>query len=151
MQLRGVIDRLELDEHGDLVVTDYKTGSVPSEFWEAKSLSGVHIYALLCERMLGKHPGAGAANLPVQARADHRHSHRSVDPRRRTQDIGPAGARSRTTYERDDFHFHPGRLCDWCFVQAVCPAYGGNPIDAAELRGPGTVIAPTLPLVDTPS
>ena len=29
-RLRGVIDRLELDENGELVVTDYKTGSVPS-------------------------------------------------------------------------------------------------------------------------
>ena len=38
------------------MVTDYKTGSVPSELWEAKSLSGVHMYALLCERMLGRRP-----------------------------------------------------------------------------------------------
>ena len=56
VKLRGVIDRLDLDENGDFVVTDYKTGSVPSEHWEMKSLSGVHIYALLCERMLGKRP-----------------------------------------------------------------------------------------------
>src|SRR5882757_2344846 len=55
-RLRGIIDRLELDENGEFVVTDYKTGSVPSEFWEAKSLSGVHMYALLCERMLGRRP-----------------------------------------------------------------------------------------------
>src|SRR5262245_59544260 len=34
VRLRGVIDRLEVDEHGEFVVTDYKTGSVPSEFRE---------------------------------------------------------------------------------------------------------------------
>ena len=55
-RLRGVIDRLELDDDGELVVTDYKTGGVPSERFEGKSLSGVHIYALLCERMLGRRP-----------------------------------------------------------------------------------------------
>ena len=55
-RLRGIIDRLELDENGEFVVTDYKTGSVPSELWEAKSLAGVHMYALLCERMLGRRP-----------------------------------------------------------------------------------------------
>src|SRR3954466_10497828 len=27
--VRGIIDRLELDEHGDLVITDYKTGNAP--------------------------------------------------------------------------------------------------------------------------
>ena len=56
VRLRGVIDRLDLDTDGELVVTDYKTGTVPSEYHEAKSLSGVHIYAMLCERMLGRRP-----------------------------------------------------------------------------------------------
>ena len=31
--LRGIIDRLELDDEGELVVTDYKTGNTPSERW----------------------------------------------------------------------------------------------------------------------
>ena len=54
--LRGIIDRLEIDDDGEFVVTDYKTGSVPSEFAENARLSGVHIYAALCEQMLGKRP-----------------------------------------------------------------------------------------------
>src|SRR5262249_36822443 len=54
--IRGIIDRLELDEHGDLVVTDYKTGSAPSEGWEQQSMAGVHVYSLLCERMFGRRP-----------------------------------------------------------------------------------------------
>ncbi|MCI4354695.1 MAG: PD-(D/E)XK nuclease family protein, partial [Thermoplasmata archaeon] len=56
VRLRGIIDRLELDADGGLVVTDYKTGGVPSERYEGKSLGGVHTYAMLCERMLGKRP-----------------------------------------------------------------------------------------------
>ncbi len=56
VQVRGIIDRLDLDEHGELVVIDYKTGSVPGERFEAKSLAGVHMYALLCEQMLGRRP-----------------------------------------------------------------------------------------------
>jgi len=52
---------------------------------------------------------------------------------------------------RDDFRPHPGRLCDFCTFRPYCPAHGGDPLDAAELRGPGTVIAPTLPLVGTPA
>ena len=54
--VRGIIDRLELDADGELVVTDYKTGSVPGERWEHKSLAGVHIYSLLCEQMFGRRP-----------------------------------------------------------------------------------------------
>src|SRR4029077_5201279 len=53
---RGIIDRLELDADGELVVTDYKTGREPGEGWEQQSLAGVHIYSLLCEKMLGRRP-----------------------------------------------------------------------------------------------
>src|SRR5262249_35084700 len=52
--LRGIIDRLELSPEGDLVITDYKTGATPSELYEHGKLAGVHIYALLCERVVGR-------------------------------------------------------------------------------------------------
>ena len=77
LRVRGIIDRLDLDADGELVVTDYKTGSVPGERYEGKSLAGVHIYAMLCEQMLGRRPAAGAALLPLEARGDHRDAHRS--------------------------------------------------------------------------
>ena len=47
---------------------------------------------------------------------------------------------------RDNFRPNPSRLCDYCTFQPYCPAFGGTPADAAELRGPGTVIAQPLPL-----
>ena len=150
VRLRGVIDRLDLDENGDFVVTDYKTGSVPSEHWEMKSLSGVHIYALLCERMLGKRP------VRVQLYYLSRPEAIIATP----SDQSITGVERRTTAmasaiasscARDDFRPHPGRLCDFCTFRPYCPAHGGNPLDAAELRGPGTVIAPSLPLVSTPA
>ena len=51
-----------------------------------------------------------------------------------------------TACARDDFRPRLSRLCDFCSFRSYCPAFGGDPIDAAELRGPGTVIAPPLPL-----
>jgi putative RecB family exonuclease len=145
-RLRGVIDRLELDADGELVVTDYKTGSVPSEMWEGKSLSGVHIYALLCERNFGKRPAR--VQLYYLSRPEAiiaTTSEQSVTAvERKTVAMASAIA---TACERDDFRPRPGRLCDFCTFRPYCPAHGGDPIDAAELRGPGTVIEPTLPLV----
>jgi putative RecB family exonuclease len=52
-----------------------------------------------------------------------------------------------TACTRDDFRAKPGRLCDFCTFKPYCPAHGGDPTDAVELRGPGTVIEPSLPLV----
>jgi putative RecB family exonuclease len=145
VRLRGVIDRLELGADGELVVTDYKTGSVPSEMWESKSLSGVHVYALLCERMLGRRPDRvqlfylSKPEAIIATPTDQ--SIRGVE--RKTTAMFQAIT---TACERDDFRPHPGRLCDYCTFKPYCPAYGGDPLDAQELRGPGTVIAHPLPL-----
>jgi putative RecB family exonuclease len=147
-RLRGIIDRLELDEHGEFVVTDYKTGSVPSEFWEAKSLNGVHMYALLCERMLGRRPARvqlfylSKPEAIIATPTDQ--SIKGVE--RRTTAMYQAIAQA---CERDDFRPRPGRLCDFCTFKPYCPAHGGDPLDAAELRGPGTMISAPLPLVPT--
>jgi putative RecB family exonuclease len=146
VRLRGIIDRLDLDDHGDFVVTDYKTGSVPSELWEAKSLSGVHVYALLCERMLGRRPARvqlyylSKPEAIIATPTDQS----IVGVERRTTAMHAAIS---TACERDDFRPHPGRLCDFCTFKPYCPAHGGDPAQAVELRGPGTVIAPPLPLV----
>jgi putative RecB family exonuclease len=51
--------------------------------------------------------------------------------------------------ERDDFRPHTGVLCNWCAYQAYCPAFGGDPLQAVELRGPGHMIEPPLPLATT--
>jgi putative RecB family exonuclease len=144
-RLRGIIDRLELDEHGEFVVTDYKTGSVPSELWEGKSLAGVHIYALLCERMLGRRPAR--VQLYYLSKPE------AIIATPTDQSIKGVERRTSAMYEaianacsRDDFRPRPGRLCDFCTFKPYCPAHGGNPVDAQELRGPGTMIEHSLPL-----
>jgi putative RecB family exonuclease len=144
VRLRGVIDRLDLVD-GELVVTDYKTGSVPSEFFEAKSLAGVHIYGLLCERMLGKRPvRVQLLYLSKPEAIIATPTDQSVyGVERRTTALWNAISRS---CQRDDFRPSPSRLCDFCTFKPYCPAHGGDPEQAAELRGPGTVIEPALPL-----
>lgn len=144
-RLRGIIDRLELDADGELVVTDYKTGGVPSERFEGKSLSGVQMYALLCERMLGRRP--------ARVQLFYLQKPEMIIATTDDQKIGGVARRTTALWsaieracERDDFRAHPSKLCDWCAFQAYCPEFGGDPEQAAELRGPGTVIEPTLPL-----
>ncbi|MGH9032195.1 MAG: RecB family exonuclease [Acidimicrobiia bacterium] len=143
--LRGVIDRLELDDAGELVVTDYKTGSVPSEMYENTRLAGVHIYAFLCERMLGRRPARVQLYFLSKPEAIiARPSAQSVaGVERKTSAVWSAIARA---CERDDFRPRPGPLCDYCTFRPYCPAWGGDPAQAAELRGPGTMIESELPL-----
>jgi len=147
LRVRGIIDRLDLDANGELVVTDYKTGSVPGERFESKSLAGVHIYAMLCEQMLGRLPAR--VQLYYLSRPEAiiavptEQTVKGVTMRTNALWSAIAGAAA-----RDDFRPSPGRLCDYCTFKPYCPAHGGDPVQAAELRGPGAVIAPTLPLAD---
>ena len=143
--LRGVIDRLELDEGGELVVTDYKTGSVPGEYAENARLSGVHIYAALCEQMLGKRPAR--VQLYYLSKPE------AIIATPTAQSVAGVGRRAEALWtailracDREDFRPRPGPLCEFCTFKPYCPAFGGDPAQAAELRGPGTVIEPSLPL-----
>ena len=141
LTLRGVIDRLELDADGELVVTDYKTGAVPTERAEQDRLGGVHFYSLLCERLFGRRPGAGAAPVPLRSPRCCRSapSEQSVTGmERRALALYAAVERA---CARDDFRPNRSRLCDWCNFQAYCPAWGGDPEQAAALR-PEPVLLP---------
>jgi putative RecB family exonuclease len=147
--IRGIIDRLELDENGELVVTDYKTGSAPSEGWEQKSMAGVHVYSLLCERMFGRRPSRvqllylSKPERIITAPSDQ--SLRGVDVK--TNAVMQA---VRQACKRDDFRPRTSALCNYCTFQEFCPEFDGQP----ELARP-TLLArqaeregrPQLPLV----
>ncbi|MFP5320134.1 MAG: RecB family exonuclease [Acidimicrobiia bacterium] len=132
LTLRGIIDRLERDEQGGLVVTDYKTGGVPPVFAEQQRLGGVHFYAYLCEQVYGERPSRVQLlylKEPVAIVAyPSAQSIRGLQ--QRTSAIWAAVERA---CEREDFRPRTSRLCDWCAFQAYCPAFGGDPARAREL------------------
>ena len=130
-RLRGIIDRLEEDADGNLVVTDYKTGRVPGERYENGKLGGVQFYAYLCEQVLGRRPARIQLLYlaePVAIIATP--SDQSINGlARRVAAIWTAVERA---CEREDFRPKPGRLCDWCSFKAWCPAFGGDPSAAPK-------------------
>ena len=133
LTLRGVIDRLEEDEHGDLVVTDYKTGKVPGVNQEQSRLGGVHFYAYLCEKVLGRRPAkVQLLYLSQPMRIITQPTDQSIRGLQiRTSAIWTAVERA---CEREDFRPKPSRLCDWCSFKAWCPAFGGDPASAPSRR-----------------
>ena len=123
--LRGVIDRLDLNDDGTLTVTDYKTGKLPGEVQENERLSGVYFYALLCEKVLGQRPSR------VQLVYLRDATRIVASPTEQTL----KGLTSRTeavwravcnACEREDFRPRPSKLCRFCCYQDLCPAQGGS-------------------------
>lgn len=130
LQLRGIIDRLELDAEGELVVTDYKTGRPPLVDREQQRLGGVHFYAYLCEQVFGRRPArVQLLYLSTGEIIETRPSDQSVRflPRR-TEAVYRAVVRACAT---EDFRPRTGPLCNFCAFKPWCPAYGGDPARAA--------------------
>ena len=110
IRLRGIIDRLELDADGELVVTDYKTGAAPSTQYERKRLSGVHIYSLLCEELLGRRPRTvQLLYLRAPLAITTTPTDRSTRGTRRT--LGAVWQAVERACDREDFRPQPSRLC----------------------------------------
>jgi putative RecB family exonuclease len=136
VRLRGIIDRLERNAEGGLVVTDYKTGKVPGERFEQGKLGGVHFYAFLCEQVLGERPAAIQLYYlaqPVAIIAEP--SDQSI--RGMERKVGAIWTAVEKACEREDFRPNPGKLCQWCAFQEWCPAFGGDPSTAPRLASVG--------------
>lgn len=134
--LRGIIDRLERNSSGQLVVSDYKTGKAPAAAYQHSRLTGVHIYAYLCEQIYGERPAKvqllflGGSPTTVDTTPTEQ-STRQIE--RKVTSIWSA---IETACEREDFRPKKSPLCSWCSYQQWCPVFGGDP-DAAKLAYEG--------------
>jgi putative RecB family exonuclease len=125
LKLSGVIDRLELDDEGDLIVTDYKTGRAPSANFEQSKLGGVHFYAFLCEQVLGRRPARiQLLHLREPIAISTVPSDQSI--RGLQQQTGAIWTAVEQACAREDFRPKPGRLCEYCSYHEFCPAVGGD-------------------------
>jgi putative RecB family exonuclease len=132
LRLRGIIDRLDRTPEGDLVVIDYKTGRAPGEAFEHSKLIGVHIYALLCEEVLGQRP--------VEVRLLHLKEPTVIVARPSEQTLRGQRVKARAVWsaieracEGEDFRPKTGPLCNYCRFKPFCPAYGGDPAEAVPV------------------
>jgi len=140
LTLRGIIDRLELDADGGLVVTDYKTGRVPSVNQEGSRLGGVHFYAYLCQQLFGVRPTkiqliylGQSPDIIVSTPTEQ--SIAGLEKR-----VAAIWAAVEKACENEDFRPKPSPLCNWCSFRAYCPAQGGDP-SAAPVAAPRRVMA----------
>jgi putative RecB family exonuclease len=131
-KVRGIIDRLELDDDGELVVTDYKTGKAPAERYERGRLDGVQLYSLLCERNFGRRPArVRLLYLGDPLEISTIPSDQSTKAAERK--VGAIWTAVERACARDDFRPRPSRLCEYCAFRMYCPSFGGDPNEAARV------------------
>jgi len=133
LELRGVVDRLDVAPDGALRVVDYKTGRSPRAGYESSALFQMRFYALLLARLRGRVPamlqliylgdGVVVRHVPDEAELE--------STERRVRSIWGSIQDSART---GGWAPKKGPLCGWCAHQAICPAFGGTPPELDPAR-----------------
>ena len=121
--LRGILDRLDRDPDGSLVIVDYKTGKVPTDKYKAAAILPAKIYAYLCEQVLGERP--------KQIRLLYVQFGKTLVIDVTDEDVLYAERRVREAWAKIEGWYNAGyfppianNLCDkWCSFKDICPLY----------------------------
>ena len=130
----GAIDRVDVDDDGELHVVDYKTNRSARSRAQVRGSLQLAIYALATEELYGRRPASVALDFVVpgvQVRVGVDELDLAAVPKRLAQ----VAERIRAGEDTPT----PHRLCDWCDFRAICPAWAedtqGRQADAAEVLG----------------
>ncbi len=129
--IRGILDRIDRNPAGELVITDYKTGRAPPEPYAVAAFFALKIYALLVRRRTGETPrelrllyldGPTMYRLAVD------------DPQLDAMDrqLRALWTAIERAMALQHFPPRPGRLCSWCSFQELCPAFSAPAAESAE-------------------
>ncbi len=122
MSIRGILDRIDETDGGDLVILDYKTGKAPPERYARSAFFALKIYALLIRTRLGRTPsevrllylnGPVLYRLPIDDQA--------LDATRKG--LRALWDRINEAIDTGSFPTKPGPLCNWCSFKDRCPAW----------------------------
>ncbi len=122
--LFGILDRLDRDEDGELVIVDYKTGSLPNRNYDSQTFANAELYAVLCEEKLGERPTKIRLLYVSQGQTLERQVS-DVVIKARVAAASAAWTKINRYYNDGDFPATPSRnACRFCSFRDLCRSQG---------------------------
>jgi putative RecB family exonuclease len=120
----GILDRLDRDADGNLVIVDYKTGALPNRNFDTKTFANAELYAALCETGLGERPTKIRLLYVAKGEAIERRV-TDVVIRARASAAAHAWERINRYYADGEYPATPSsNTCRFCAYKAICRANG---------------------------
>lgn len=119
--VRGIVDRVDRDVFGGIVIVDYKTGKVPSPWFREPKMRQLNIYAALIEEVDGTRPDEGrllftsfSETVATSVTAESVWS--------AVETLKNAWGSIDRALNDNSFPAKTGPLCGWCPFVGECPA-----------------------------
>ena len=125
-QLKGFIDRADVNGDGLVRLVDYKTGRRPPERYSEKPIFQMKFYALVWWRTRGTVPKL----LRLMYLGDGQvldYSPTAAELEGFEKGLKALWATMREAIATGQFRPQKSKLCGWCAHQKLCPEFGGEP------------------------
>jgi putative RecB family exonuclease len=114
----GIIDRVDQIDDA-LVVTDYKSGTLPGIRWRDDKIQQVLLYAAALHTETGEMPRSARLIYLKQSIVDIPVTQVKLDEA--TEQLAQTWGTLKSACENDEFEARPGVLCGWCPFVEQCP------------------------------
>lgn len=133
LNLRGILDRMDRNNKGELVIVDYKSGKAPLAKYKEPRFFALKLYALLIQKELGE--------MPSELKLIYL-KNSTIHTLKVTQDsldqvkieVLEIWNNIKIAFETNEFPATKNTLCDWCYYKPICPVFNENAPDTEKLK-----------------
>ena len=133
LNLRGILDRMDRNRNGELIIVDYKSGKAPMAKYKEPRFFALKLYALLIKEELGEMP-AELKLIYLKNSTIHTLKINEEDLNTARREILEIWTNIKKAYKENKFPAIKNTLCDWCYYKPICPEFNDNPPSTEELR-----------------